>query len=129
MNDNTPASNANTILPSPVMIVAPSRLKLLVVGDCQVGKTSIIKKYCEDRFFNKSNPTIGIDFGVKTLLVNNNMNSSMIDNATTNSVNNNNSKIQLNIYDTSGHIDYLEIRNEFYKECHVVSIDYICIYL
>lgn len=41
--------------------------KIIVVGDGQVGKTSIVKKYVHDSFSNAYKATIGADFGVKLL--------------------------------------------------------------
>ncbi len=42
---------------------------LLSVGDTQVGKSCLIKRYCEGRFVNKYITTIGVDYGVKKLNV------------------------------------------------------------
>jgi len=35
------------------------------IGDSQVGKSCLIKRYCEGRFVNKYIATIGVDYGVK----------------------------------------------------------------
>lgn len=42
------------------------RLKVLSMGDPKVGKSCIIKRYCEERFLEEYVATIGIDFGVKS---------------------------------------------------------------
>lgn len=42
------------------------RIKILTLGNANVGKSCFVKRYCEDRFVMKYIPTIGIDYGVKT---------------------------------------------------------------
>lgn len=41
--------------------------KLTVLGDAEVGKTSIIYRYSENRFIGRYIPTIGIDFSAKLM--------------------------------------------------------------
>eukprot|EP01121_Diplochlamys_sp_Union-15-3_P010223 TRINITY_DN284_c0_g3_i1.p1 TRINITY_DN284_c0_g3~~TRINITY_DN284_c0_g3_i1.p1 ORF type:complete len:228 (-),score=33.40 TRINITY_DN284_c0_g3_i1:136-819(-) len=41
--------------------------KVIVIGDYAVGKTSLIKRYCEGYFTPNYKLTIGVDFAVKTL--------------------------------------------------------------
>jgi small GTP-binding protein len=40
-------------------------MKMLVVGDSGVGKSSLIKRYVYGKFSGSSRPTIGVDFAVK----------------------------------------------------------------
>ncbi len=45
-------------------------IKIVVVGDEEVGKTSIILKYVKNRFTDDYKPTLGADFAVKELRLN-----------------------------------------------------------
>jgi GTPase SAR1 family protein len=47
------------------MPAKPTRIKIVSMGDMAVGKSCIIKRYCEERFVQKYISTIGIDYGVK----------------------------------------------------------------
>eukprot|EP01017_Pseudomicrothorax_dubius_P001811 TRINITY_DN0_c662_g1_i1.p1 TRINITY_DN0_c662_g1~~TRINITY_DN0_c662_g1_i1.p1 ORF type:complete len:236 (+),score=66.12 TRINITY_DN0_c662_g1_i1:60-767(+) len=40
-------------------------LKVIVVGDSGVGKTSLLNQYCYGRFDNNTKPTVGCDFSLK----------------------------------------------------------------
>ena len=50
-------------------------IKIIVVGDVNVGKTSLLNRYCYNRFDNFIKPTIGCDFSTKIL---NNINGKII---------------------------------------------------
>ena len=45
------------------------RLKIITLGEARVGKTCLVKKFCEPRrvVVGKYFPTIGVDYGVKTI--------------------------------------------------------------
>ena len=82
---------------------APTRIKVLSTGSCAVGKSCLIKRYCEERFVTKYIATIGVDYGVKPV---------MVDSA----------EIRVNFWDLSGHPEFFEIRNEFYKDAQGVVV-------
>ena len=46
-------------------------LKFLLLGDCGVGKSSILLRYIEDTFSENGIATVGVDFKLKTIVVNN----------------------------------------------------------
>lgn len=48
-------------------------LKVLLMGDHGVGKSSLLLKYCEGIFYEDLNNTIGLDFKIKNLIFNDNL--------------------------------------------------------
>lgn len=78
-------------------IKKPLKVKIISVGNSEVGKSCIIKRYCEKRFVSKYLQTIGIDYGVTK-------------------VNIKDRELKVNIFDMSGHNLFQEVRNEFYKD-------------
>ena len=44
-------------------------VKLIIIGDSGVGKTNILTRYCEDIFKDSHVATIGVDFNVKTIQI------------------------------------------------------------
>lgn len=79
-------------------VQAAARLKIISLGESGVGKSCLIKRYCEDKFVTKYVATIGIDFGVKPV---------HLDGP---------GPCRVNFFDFAGGIEYFEIRNEFYKD-------------
>ena len=77
----------------------PLRLRIVLVGDEQTGKSCLIKRYCEKRFVTKYLPTIGIDYGATKIYVDKR-------------------EVRIHIFDTSGNPLFVEVRNEFYKDAH-----------
>ncbi len=60
---------------------------MISIGDAKTGKSCIIKRYCEGKFVNKYITTIGVDYGVKKVSVNN-------------------KSVAVNFFDISGSPDY-----------------------
>lgn len=71
------------------------------------GKSTMIKRFCEDRFEKRHIATIGVDYGVKK--VNIKVREESID-------------IRVNFWDLSGDPDYLEVRNEIYEGTDAVFL-------
>jgi GTPase SAR1 family protein len=44
--------------------------KIIVVGDSYVGKTCLTYRFCEGKFLDKAEATIGVDFRERTVTVN-----------------------------------------------------------
>ncbi|KAL8619272.1 DnaJ subfamily C member 27 [Nucella lapillus] len=75
----------------------PLRVKIISMGNAEVGKSCIIKRYCEKRFVSKYLATIGIDYGVTKVPVRDR-------------------DVKVNIFDMAGHPIFYEVRNEFYRD-------------
>ncbi|CAK4075041.1 unnamed protein product [Aphanomyces euteiches] len=73
------------------------RIKVISMGEGGVGKSCFIKRYCEEKFVSKYISTIGIDYGVKPVKMNG-------------------LEVRVNFWDLSGQPEFLEVRNEFYKD-------------
>lgn len=80
-------------------------LKFLLIGDSSVGKTSLLIRYADQKFSNDVMSTIGIDFKVKTIRVNNKL-------------------IKLQIWDTAGQEKYHTITTAYYRGSHGVMMVY-----
>ena len=72
-------------------------MKLISLGDVEVGKSCLIKRYCEGSFVEDYITTIGIDYGVKKVPFND-------------------TKVKINIFDFSGDDDYKPIRTKYYND-------------
>mmetsp|Transcript_26343 Transcript_26343/g.48092 ORF Transcript_26343/g.48092 Transcript_26343/m.48092 type:complete len:345 (-) Transcript_26343:97-1131(-) len=81
------------------------RIKVLSTGSGGVGKSCLIKRYCEGRFVQKYITTIGVDYGVKPVQVQN-------------------KSVKVNFFDTSGGDEFKEIRMEFYGNTDGVILVY-----
>ena len=74
-------------------------LKILLIGDTSVGKTSILSKYIDDKFDEVHISTIGVEFKVKNLTIKG-------------------KKVKLRIWDTSGQERYRSITQNFYRNAN-----------
>ncbi|GMH35582.1 hypothetical protein BSKO_03450 [Bryopsis sp. KO-2023] len=72
------------------------KTKIISMGENGVGKSCLIKRYCEGKFISKYVATIGVDYGVKP-------------------VDFGDFEVRMNLWDLAGGGDYLDIRMEFYK--------------
>ena len=72
------------------------KIKLMILGDSSVGKSSILRKYCKNEFLDKYITTIGIDFQIKNLTINN-------------------KKIKLQVWDTAGQERYRVVTKNYFN--------------
>lgn len=82
--------------------VEPIRIKVLTLGSIRVGKSCLVKKYCEkNRFESSYVPTIGVDYGVKPV--------------TRDMVNTSSLSIKIDFFDLSGELIRIGL---FSPACH-----------
>ena len=87
----------------PVPIRTQGKLKIVMVGDGGSGKSAICDRYCSNTFQEKYTPTLGVDYKNKLLKIHNDT-------------------LSLNFWDFAGHPEFVDLRNEFYKEAHAVFL-------
>merc|ERR1712129_687326 len=75
-----------------------------------VGKSCIIKRFCESKFYDRFKPTIGIDYGTKGFL-----------HGKTNK-----QSIKVDFWDMSGHEEFEEVRAAFYKNTQICLLVFDC---
>jgi len=80
------------------------RYNLILVGDCAVGKTSIINRFIENRFNRNIKNTINIEFRIKSIKLDSN------------------TVIDLKIWDTCGEEKFHSITKNFYHEADGIFI-------
>ena len=44
-------------------------VKLMLVGDCNVGKSTLMRQFCQKTSSSDNNSTIGLDFGERVIIV------------------------------------------------------------
>ena len=73
------------------------KIKIMIIGETRVGKTSLISKYCKNEFSGGQYlSTIGIDFQIKNLKINS-------------------KKIRLQIWDTAGEERFRNIAKNYFQ--------------
>ncbi|XP_071003384.1 EF-hand calcium-binding domain-containing protein 4B-like isoform X2 [Oncorhynchus clarkii lewisi] len=85
---------------------APDRLfKVVLVGNSSVGKTSLLRTFCDGRFHPSSPATVGIDYSVKTLMLDN-------------------TQVAMQLWDTAGQERYRSITKQFFRKADGVVVMY-----
>ncbi|KAK4308013.1 hypothetical protein Pmani_020265 [Petrolisthes manimaculis] len=82
-----------------------SRIRILSLGNPGVGKSCLIKRYCEKRFVGKYVPTVGIDYGSTTVDLDAR-------------------KVSVHFFDTSGSPLFEDVRSEFYRDMQGILLAY-----
>ena len=78
-------------------------VKIIIVGDTNVGKTSILKKFIHNRFEFQFDTTIGVDFEQEMMSIND-------------------KNFNIHIWDTAGSERYKSITKSYYNNAHGVII-------
>ena len=77
-----------------------ANIKIVVIGEPATGKTSLVQSFCSGKSACGSyDPTVGVDPCFKMIPLRD-------------------KQLRLNIWDTSGDPEFVDVRNEFYKEAH-----------
>jgi len=79
--------------------------KVVVAGDGNVGKTSLVRRYCEGKFDESRVTTLGVDFQTKLVTLDKTV-------------------IKLSIWDVAGQDRFLSFRDTFYRGAHAVALVY-----
>lgn len=79
--------------------------KLLVIGDTHVGKSCILLRFADDKYTDDFISTIGVDFKVKTIELDNKI-------------------IKLQIWDTAGQCRFRAITSSYYRGANGIIIVY-----
>mmetsp|Transcript_16922 Transcript_16922/g.30354 ORF Transcript_16922/g.30354 Transcript_16922/m.30354 type:complete len:205 (+) Transcript_16922:1992-2606(+) len=79
--------------------------KILIIGDSNVGKTSVLLRYVDDAFNPEFNTTIGVDFKISTLEVNGKV-------------------VKLQLWDTAGQDRFRNIVASYYRGANGVFLMY-----
>ena len=79
--------------------------KVLLIGNSDVGKSSLILRYVDQRWSDTFVPTIGVDFKIKTLMVDN-------------------KKIKMQIWDTAGQERFKTVISSYFKGSHGIFVIY-----
>ena len=72
------------------------KIKIMIIGESKTGKTSLISRYCNNEFYGAYLSTIGIDFQIKNIILNN-------------------KNIRLQIWDTAGEERYRNIAKNYFQ--------------
>uniref|UniRef100_A0A8C6TKT3 Calcium release activated channel regulator 2Ab n=1 Tax=Neogobius melanostomus TaxID=47308 RepID=A0A8C6TKT3_9GOBI len=95
---------ASVIKTSEATLLPPDRLfKVVLVGNSSVGKTSLLCSFCEGRFHPTTTATVGIDYSVKTLTLDN-------------------MQIAMQLWDTAGQERYRSITKQFFRKADGVVV-------
>ena len=80
-------------------------LKIVVIGDSGVGKTTLLQQYLTNKVSAHSKPTIGADFSKKEIVIDNNI-------------------VTLQIWDTAGQEKFQSLGYAFYRGADCCALVY-----
>lgn len=78
-------------------------IKLIIIGESGVGKSTLLSRYCDGTFNENYISTIGVDFRIKRLEIND-------------------KKIKLQVWDTAGQERFKSISLSYYRGAHAIML-------
>jgi len=103
-------------------------MKILCLGDKGVGKSVLIKRFCEKRFERRYISTIGVDYG-SIVVDERTLNDSLLADSCSKNASDGGarsgtriSNIHIDFYDLSGDDVFVGVRNEFYDDVDAVFL-------
>nr|XP_056707944.1 EF-hand calcium-binding domain-containing protein 4B-like [Euleptes europaea] len=86
--------------------LSPDRVfKVVLLGNSGVGKSSFIHRFCYNRFMAKINATVGIDYQVKSLMVDN-------------------TQVLLQLWDTAGQERFQSVTKQYFRRVDGILVMY-----
>lgn len=82
------------------------KMKVIMIGDSGSGKSSLTFRFTEDKFTFSNEMTIGIEFGVKTILTGQS------------------NRVKIQVWDTAGQEMFRSITRSYYKGCTIAMVVY-----
>jgi Ras-related protein Rab-1A len=79
--------------------------KIILVGDSNVGKSCFLQKLIDNRFYSDSLSTIGVDFKIKIMYLDE-------------------KSVKIQIWDTAGQERYRNLTKSYYRNCNGIVIMY-----
>lgn len=79
--------------------------KTIIIGDSGVGKSCLLTRFTENHYNDKYTTTIGVDFKIKTIIINGKL-------------------IKLQIWDTAGQERFRTITTSYYRGSHLIILCY-----
>ncbi|XP_050505718.1 ras-related protein Rab-43 [Diabrotica virgifera virgifera] len=97
--------NPTTLMTIPNEEAFDFLFKIVIVGECGTGKTCVVQRFKSGTFIERHGNTIGVDFSMKTVVVDN-------------------KKVKLQIWDTAGQERFRTITQSYYRSANGVIIVY-----
>lgn len=80
-------------------------ISLLMLGDSLVGKTSLLNRYCDDRFLLATAPTFGVEFKTKVVEVDD-------------------GPVKIQVWDTAGQERFRTMTPQYYRSANGIVLTY-----
>uniref|UniRef100_A0A1B0CHW2 Uncharacterized protein n=2 Tax=Lutzomyia longipalpis TaxID=7200 RepID=A0A1B0CHW2_LUTLO len=97
--------NPHTLMAMSVDDTFDFLFKIVLIGDCGVGKSCVVERFKSGNFVERHGNTIGVDFSMKTINIEG-------------------KKIKLQIWDTAGQERFRTITQSYYRSANGVIIVY-----